>query len=160
MHFKINLTMVSILLIVLFFNLPFYNNWLNTNLLNPQMNIVEQSKHMGLEERKTLKYGYSYLIYKEIVKACEGANIANSLVLLPPDAYLKKERITDLVVVEPSIYYYFTGQKAVWYNSPNVQQANCAIAPGPNHKVMLRKINGKEDLNQILDIYRKYKLDL
>jgi hypothetical protein len=154
------MTMISILVIVLFFNIPFYNNWLNTNLLNPGMNPMEQSKHLGLDERRVARFGYSYMVYTDMANAFKSAKIDSPIVLLPPDGYLKKERITDISIVEPSIFYYFTGYKSVWYNSPDVEKANCALVPGPNRKMMLKKITDKNELDQLLAIYRQYKLDL
>ncbi len=160
MHFKINLTLIAALVIVLFFNIPFYNNWLNTNLLNPAVSISKLSQQLGIEERRTSRFGYSYMIYQELPGIFKNAKIANPLVLLPPQAYLKEQKVKDFTVVEPAIFYYFIGHKAVWYNSPGVEKANCALVPDGKGRVMLSKLGSPEDLNKLLTLYKKYKLDL
>ncbi len=160
MRFKIYLTAGSILVIVLFFSIPFHHHWLYSNLLDPQRSIGKQFKHLDNEGRRVEKYGHSYIVYKDLVKTYLDDKIENPVVLLPPDGYLKKEKITDFAVVEPCIFYYFTGRKAVWYDSPDVEQANYALVPGEDHKVTLRLLTGKDDLHRLLAIYRTYKLDL
>lgn len=159
MHFKINLTLIAVLSIVLFFSIPFYNNWLNTNLLNPSLSFWTLYKQMDIEQRKISRFGYSYVIYKEVAGVFESAKIKNPVLLLPPDAFLKERRVTNLAVVEPAIFYYFTGHKAVWYNSPGVAAANCALVPDNNGKVVLKRITTPEDLNNIITAYKKYKID-
>lgn len=160
MHFKINLTLIAALVIVLFFNIPFYNNWLNSNLLNPAISISTLSKQLGEAERKTSRFGYSYMVYTELPGIFKSAKIADPLVLLPPQAYLNENKVKDFSVVEPTIFYYFTGYKAVWYNSPGVEKANCVLVPDGHGRVMLSKISSPEELNKLLAIYKKYKLDL
>lgn len=160
MHFKINLTLVAILAIVLFFNIPFYNHWLNTNILNPAISISSTYKVLDNEQRMVSRFGYTYSVYKEMSAVFKKAKIKDPVVLLPPDAYLKEKKIIGILVVEPAIYYYFTGQKAVWYDSPDVLKANCAMVPGNQGKITVRKINNRDELNALLNIYKNYKLDL
>jgi hypothetical protein len=159
MHFKINMTLISILIIVSFFSIPFYNNWMNTNLLNPNLKFSVMYKNMDIEQRKISRFGYSYIVYKEMSKIFKQAKIDSPLVLLPPDAYLKANNIKDIAIVEPAIFYYFTGEKAVWYNSEGVEKANCALVPDPRTKIMLKKIGNPEELNALITEYKKYKID-
>ncbi len=153
------MTLVAILAIVLFFSIPFYNNWLNSNLLNPSLSFTTLYKQLDEEQRKVSRFGYSYMVYKEMAGIFKQAKIDNPIVLLPPDAYIKENNVKDLNVVEPAIFYYFTGQKSVWYNSPGVEKANCALVPDNNNKVMLKKISTPDDLNKLLTVYKKYKID-
>lgn len=160
MHFKINMTLVAILTIVLFFNIPFYNKWLNTNLFNPEISIPETYKNMDNEHRRITRFGYSYSVYKEMANVFKKAKIKDPVVLLPPAAYLNELNINDIIVAEPSIYYYFTGSKAVWYDSPDILKANCALVPNKSGKLAVKKINNNDELNALLKIYKNYKLDL
>lgn len=152
--------MLSILVIIAFFCIPFYHNWLTDNLLSRQLSIFRQARHLDNEGRREWKYGHSYVVYKRIVDSFSTYKISNPVLLLPPEEYLNKEHIYDLTIIEPCIFYYYTGHKAVWYDSPGVEKANCVLVPGPDHKVMLRKIVDKNDLDQLLAVYRTYKLNL
>ncbi len=157
MHFKVNLTLVSVLLIVLLFNIPFYKNWLNTNLLGPSFDIFTLSKQMDLEQRKVNRFGYSYAVYMDFVKKLKQAKVADPVILLPSDAYMKAGKVKDFLIVEPAIFYYFTGIKCVLYDSPNVEKANCSIVSDGNGKVLLRKIANKVELESIIADFKKYK---
>lgn len=159
MHFKINLTLIAVLIIVLFFNIPFYNNWLNTNILNPALSIPSLSKTMDTEQRRISRFGYSYMIFKEVSDVIKKSPLKDPLLLLPPDQYLKDNKVTNISIIEPAIFYYFTGTKAVWYNSPNVAKANCALIPDGNGKVILSTINNQEELDALIAKYKKYKID-
>jgi hypothetical protein len=159
MHFKINLTLISILIIVLYFNIPFYNNWMNTNLFNPAFDITSMGKQMSIEQRKVNRFGYSYIVYKEMSKIFKSTNIKNPVLLLPPDAFMKENKVKDFSIVEPAIFYYFTGYKGVWYNSPDVNEANCMVIPDGHGKVMIKKIESKEELTAIIAQFKKYKID-
>ncbi len=159
MHFKVNLTLISILVIVLYFNIPFYNNWLNTNLLSPSFDIFALSKQTEVEQRKINRYGYSYAIYSEMGRIFKEAKMDSPVLLLPPDAFLKEQGVRDFATVEPAIYYYFTGMRGVWPNSPGVEKANAVIIPDGHGKVMLKRISGKDELNMILADLKKYKID-
>lgn len=161
MHFKINLTLISLVLIVIFFSIPFYNNWLNTNLFNPSYSIASLSKQLSVEQRMTNRFGYSYVVYKEMSQIFDKQKVVNPLVLLPPQDYLKENRIQDINVVEPAIFYYLTGRKAVWYDSPDVGKADFALVPDPsNSRVMLKRLATPQEREELLTIYKKYKLNL
>lgn len=159
MHFRINLTLIAVLIIVLYFNIPFYNNWLNTNLLNPGYNVFALSKQMEPEQRKLNRFGYTYMVCKEVGEVMRKSNVKDPLVLLPPDEYLKANGVRDVNGCEPAIFYYFTGMHSAWYTSPNVDKANCVLVPDGSGRVMMRQIQNKPELDSILKEFRKYKSD-
>lgn len=159
MHFKINLTLIAILAIVLFFNIPFYKNWLDTNIFNQSISYFTVKDNLSVEQRKTARYGGSYTVYKEFVTMYPQLKLDTPLLLLPPEKFLRERNVANINVVEPTIYYYLTGKKAVWYDSPEVEKANCALLPDNTGKVMIQRLN-KEELHKLLDVYKKYKLDL
>lgn len=160
MHLKVNLTLLSVLIIFAFFKMPFYNNWMNTNLLNPAFDIVTLSKQTDLEQRKVNRYGASYLLCKQMTDFTRQQKMKDPLILLPPEAFIKEKRIRDVNIPEPMVFYYMTGQKAVWYDSPEVMKANLALVVDPQGKLSLIKINNQQELNNLLAVYRKYKLEL
>ncbi len=160
MHFKINLTLIALLAIFLFFNIPFYNNWLNTNIFNQQISYFTVKDQLSIEQRRVARYGYSYVIYKELNNVFKKFKIDSPVLLLPPERYMKENRVAGFNVVEPMVYYYLTGNIAVWYDSPGVEKANCVLMPDRNGKVALQKIDTKQQLDTLLSIFKKYKLDL
>jgi hypothetical protein len=161
MHFKINLTLIAVLVIVLFFNIPFYKNWLETNILNQSISYFTVKDQLSLEQRKTARYGYSYSVYKELIQMFDKAKLDSPVLLLPPDKYLREHGVTAINSVEPMVFYYLTGKKAVWYDSPDVGKANIALLPEPaGGRVVLQRINNAEDLNKLLEVFKKYKNDL
>ncbi len=160
MHFKINLTLISVLVIVLFFSIPTYNRWLTTNLLNPNTGYTVLSKQLGLEQRMNNRFGYPYMIYKNMTNYLDKAKIKNPVILFPPDQYLKEHKVANMTVVEPLIFYYFTGHKAVWYDSPEVEKANYVMINDANNNVSIREINSKAELDALLETFKKYKLTL
>ena len=160
MHFKINLTLIAILAIVLFFNIPFYKNWLETNIFNQSISYFTVKDQLDEEQRKAARYGPSYVVYKEFVSMYPKLKLDTPLLLLPPEKFLRERKINNINIVEPMVYYYLTGKKAVWYDSPEVEKANCALLPDNSGKVMIQRLANKEELHKLLDIYKKYKLDL
>jgi hypothetical protein len=114
---------------------------------------------LSTEHRKTARYGYSYLAYQELVKVFKTGKYKNPVVLLPPEKYFKDNKVKDIVIVEPAIFYYFTGYQAVWYNSADVKKANFVLMPDGQGRVMLQQIGSENALNKLIDSFKKYKID-
>ena len=154
---KLNLTFTAILLISLFFVIPLYNQWLWGNVFSPNAEIRDQATRLDTKERQLEKYGSSYKIYMEAADAIKRSNTNNIIVLLPPNNYLIAQKIKNFRSVEPAEFYYFTGYKAVWTNSPGVEQANWAIVVVHNNQIVLHRIASKDELEDLITIYKPYK---
>lgn len=159
MHFKTKLTLISVAVVVGFFSIGYYNGWLRGTLLYSLNEIPDQMQHQTLDERMQTRFGAAYRLNIQIADMMKQSKVKDPLLLLPPGSYLTSEKITEYPVVEPAVFYYLTGCKAVWYNSPNVQQANCALVVSPEKKPFFKGISN-EDLNILIDFYKNYKLDL
>lgn len=157
---KLNLLLTSILAILLFFNIPNFSYWLRSNILHADNNILEQSKLMDIEDRRSIRYGHSYRVYKQLTDRLKDLDSLNPVMLLPPDDYIREKKVADFYVIEPAMFYYLTGIKAVWINSPDVMKANWTLGPDKNNNITLMRIKNKTELQDILDVYKKYHVAL
>jgi hypothetical protein len=154
---KIKLTLLSLVAIAFIFSVPFNNEWLNTKIFNDHFSISDQAEHLGVEERMEYRFGNSYLAYQAIIKTiAANANPKDVVLLLPPASYIREQKVEGgFDSPEPAVFYYFTAIKGVIWKSPEVEKANWAFV-ADNHRMYLRKINNKEELNSYLQIYKKY----
>jgi len=149
---KINLILWPVLIIVLYFTIPFYNTWLFGKVLNN--NFIYECSNMDLEARNIERFGYSYTVYKDIEKTLgKGSNVK---LLLPPNSYVQTKKIPDFIIPEPAVFYYFTGIKAVCPNSPDAASANWVfLAAGPG-KMAVKKMALVHNPDSLLADYKKY----
>ena len=141
---------------MLFFTIPFYNKWLNRNILGGNISFISQFNHLDLEERKESRYQYNYVASKFLVSLLVKDHVSNAVILLPPVAYLKENDIKDIISIEPAVFYYYTGVPAVWASSPNAETANWTLTIMDN-KLKFRRIENRDDLNKLLAMYKQYK---
>ena len=149
---KLNLTLYPILVIVLFFTIPFYNNWLYSKVLNN--NFFTECSQMDLDARNIRRFGYSYTVYKDIQNTL--GDKKDVTLLLPPDKYVATKKIPDLVIPEPAVFYYFTGIKSVWANSPDVSLANWVLLVRGPGQMLVKKISVIHNPDSLLADYKKY----
>ena len=124
MYRKFILLALSILMVVGFFLLPQNSEWISDRILPYWSDLRKQKKHLEIEERKIDRYGSSYTYSKMIDDFFEKKGVdENVLVLVPPTSYFTARGI-KYHVPEPAVFYYFTGLKTVWVNSPEAIKAN------------------------------------
>lgn len=141
--------------ICLFFTIPEYRIWLTGNILNPPVSYQEQFSHQDPEERRVLRYGNTYRMDMQTADFFRQNNLQDVLLLLPPTEYLKANGVVNFSVVEPAMFYYYTGYKSVGPYSADVEKANWVMVPKPPI-VMLRRIYNRADLRQLLTQYKPY----
>lgn len=149
---KLNFFLYPILATVLFFTIPYYNNWLFSKVLN--INFFEEAAHLSTEDRNIIRFGFSYTIYRDIKNTL--ANKENVLLLLPTNQYMKSRRIADVAMPEPAVFYYFTGIRAVWANSPEASRANWVfVAKGPGD-YLVKKMSFVSNPDSLIRDYGRY----
>ena len=153
-HRKINLFIIAVAIVVLFCVLPSNNDWLNAKIIDADNPVFEQPKHLKIEERKVSRYGYSYLVYQNILHRLDDPK--HALVLVPPIEYVKSLRVNNFAIAEPATFYYYTGLASVWVNSPDVERANWELVVRGEQQIALRKITDKKHLDSVITFYRKY----
>jgi hypothetical protein len=150
---KINLFLVAVAFVIIFFTIPAYNTWINTKIFGD--NIDYQISHMGVEDRRTSRYGYPYVVYQNV--SHKVTDPKHAIILMPPNDYLKTLNVKQFVTPEPATFYYYTGLICVLPNSPNADSANWELLVNSDQQIMLRKITSKGHLDTLLAFYRKYK---
>lgn len=153
---KINLTLISILCIISYFSIPYYRNWAEDKFFAEGQGIEEQYPMLGLQQRMTYRFGKTYLMYLEIARMIRSTKDKNALLLMPRDSQLKEGKVRDFLSCEPAVFYYFTGLKSVFANSPAAKDVNWVVTIEHNQP-NLRRITTPELRKQLLDTYLKYK---
>jgi len=152
---KLNLFLAAILVIVFILYIPVYNNWLNSKIINGA-DYNFQMSHLAPEERMINRFGTNYNVYHAIANSLKQQNAVDPVVLLPPKKYLKAMKLEgDFDVVEPEVFYYFTGYKSTSFNSPMSDRAGWALVV-ENHHPGLKKITDTAVLNAVRNLYKKY----
>jgi hypothetical protein len=147
---KINLFLGAVLVMILYFIVPANNDWLYSKILG--VSVLEEMKHPDEMYRKVYRYGMSYRFYDQLQQKVKDTSV---VILLPPQAYLKEKHVANFAVPEPAVFYYFTGVKSVWINSPNAWQATHALAVS-GHSLQLPKIKNKEGRDSLISYWKHY----
>lgn len=116
-------------------------------------NIPEQLEHMDPEERRESRYGYSYLVFKDIARKLKQEG--NATILLPPDSYMTANKV-DMRMVEPALFYYFTGMNAVNVNSPKVWMANWVLLSEEKGRIALLRLKTRKDADSVITFLKRY----
>lgn len=152
MNYKsILLFLCSVTVLAILYNIPTYNSWMERKIFTIS-NIGEQTEHMDIEERRESRYGYSYMVFKDMAKKMKQEGDAT--VLIPPNAYMTANKV-EMRMVEPALYYYFTGMNAVNVNSPKVWMANWALVAENGHMSLL-KFTGRKQADSMINLLKKY----
>lgn len=150
------LTLTSTLVIVVFFNIGFHSEWLQTKVIAPLKLIDGQLLNMEPEVRLEHKLQNSYAIAKATGDYMRSVGQdKTAIVLLPPQAYLK-EQGADFHVPEPVVFYYYSGLRSKWINSPGADSATHVLGYHTGQMALLPL--GKEFKKEILATYRQYKI--
>jgi len=120
---EITLLAVSIFVLSLFFVLPRNSRWVADRIV-PYWNDLRFNGASTAEEWRVVRYKKAYTYSKDI--AGHFGNRNGVLVLVPPRAYFKQYGI-DYPVPEPAVFYYYTGLKTTWANSPMATKANWIV---------------------------------
>lgn len=145
-------------LLVVFFSIPVYKEWLQDKIIGNAADFTAQASNLDINYRMQNRFDSVYIYCKQIENLVQQKHLQNALILVPPRGYFQQYGI-NFHVPEPAIFYYFTGLKTVWYNCSDVQQANW-IAKPVNGTVTLDSVTNKQALLDSIAIYRKYKIEL
>jgi hypothetical protein len=153
------LLVVSIIALVIFFGLEPNKLWFNQRIMSYWEDYKEQKLNLDLEERKLARYQTDYLFAKNITGFFEKRGTVNKvLVLLPPSDYFKAQGL-EIHVPEPAVFYYFTGLKTIWANSPEASKANWVISAN-NGRLFFDSVTNKQTLLDTIAAFNKYKISL
>jgi hypothetical protein len=156
---KLILFAVAALGIMIFFKTDYYTLWLNKYIMNPNTELSDQMEKTSVEERKEYRYGNLYTMCQYMKKTLDTTTFKphEPIVLLPPNDFLVAQGVTLFHMPEPAEFYYHTGIKTVWTTSPDVAKASWALVASSKTSIAMVPIKSKEDLDKLLDLYKKYK---
>lgn len=153
------LSFIGIGLIIGFFTLPPYHEWMNDRIIAYYHDFTWQKNKMGITQRMTDRFEGDYTHSKEIAFFFEKKkNKQNALVLLPPTDYFDQHGI-EYHVPEPIVFYYFTGLKTLWPNSTNATAANWYVRVS-NGKIVVDSISNRKSFADTLTALKKFNIGL
>jgi len=150
------LTIVSISTIFLVLSLGYNRTWFFDKPLFYWDAFLKQSAyHASLEDIRRARYGQVYMLCMTVKEDVAGMKIKDPLILFEPNGYYRDSLHSDLRMPIPAVFYYYTGLRSVWINSPGVEKANCLVRV-ENGKAKVEPILSSEQLQAILTRYRKF----
>lgn len=153
---KWTLFFISIALVLLLCSTPYYGTFITSRMIFLNLpSFTHQLQHLDPEERKEIRFGLSYRVFRDMAKDFDEKKLKNIIFLLPPTDYVHKMHFEDIDIPEPSEFYYFTSINAVNQNSPNARNANWVLEVIPND-VSIKKIRSKQHLDSLLELYKPY----
>jgi hypothetical protein len=145
--------------LLIFFGIEPNKLWLNQRILPYWEDFKEQKLNLDLEERKLSRYQTDYLFAKNVTGFFEKRGNADKvLLLLPPSDYFSANGL-QIHVPEPAVFYYFTGLKTIWANSPEASKANWFITD-KNGGLAFDSVTNKQVLQDTIAAFKKFKISL
>ena len=148
---RLTLFIAGVVVVVAFFMVPATGKWLDEKIVD-HYSILKQVRMLDIEDRRDYRYGYPGIYYKLMARHVN--NPETAVVLFPAPCVPGLRQETEFVVPEPAVFYYFTGVKSVWANSPDAQRANYEVYVGGPGKVLLIPITSKVHLDSLIAIYK------
>jgi hypothetical protein len=153
------LLVVSLITLLIFFGFDNNKRWLNERIIPYWEDFKEQKLNLDIEERKMARYQSDYLFAKDITGFFEKRGIANKvLVLVPPSDFFAANGI-NVHVPEPAVFYYYTGLKTIWPNSPEAAQANWYVTTSEG-RLIFDSVTDKKAFQETIAAFNKYKTSL
>ena len=153
------LLVASIVSLLIFFGLEPNKMWLDQRIMPYWDDYKEQKLNLDLEERKLARYQTDYLFAKNVTGFFEKRGTAGkTLVLLPSSDYFNAHGL-QIHVPEPAVFYYFTGLKTIWANSPEANKANWYLT-ARDGGLVFDSVTNQQALQDTIASFNKYKISL
>lgn len=150
------LTVISITTILIILNLGYYRKWFIEQPLFYWGDFVRQSQSSAsLESIRQARYGMPYAVSMQVKAAVEKKRLGDAVLLLEPNTYYRDSLHISLHLPEPAVFYYYTGLRAVWMNSPEMEKANYLVRV-EKETVILEPIGSQEQLRMIRARYQQF----
>jgi len=153
------LLVASVVALLIFFGLEPNKMWLDQRIMPYWEDYKEQKLNLDLEERKLARYQTDYIFAKNVTGFFEKRGTANkTLVLVPSSDYFNAHGL-QIHVPEPAVFYYFTGLKTIWANSPEANKANWYIT-ARDGGLVFDSVTNQQALLDTIASFNKYKISL
>lgn len=154
---KVQLTIISIILITVICNVGKYKEWFFGRTLK-NWNTSVGTFGTDIEEIKLQYWGRSYGMAKILKENFDTIDFDTPIILFEPNSFYKKTN-TDFRVPEPITFYYFTRMKSVWINSNNVYEATHFVTFN-NNQMLLQEVKDSNSIKAFINHYKGYKPSL
>ena len=153
------LLVAAVISMLIFFGIEPNKLWFTERIMPYWEEYKEQKLNLDLEERKLARYQTDYLFAKNVTGFFEKRGNANKvLLLLPPSDYFVANGL-QIHVPEPAVFYYMTGLKTIWANSPEAGKANWFIT-AKNGGLGFDSVINKQVLQDTIAAFKKFKITL
>ncbi len=153
-HKQFLLFSFSVFLLAIFFVLPPNQAWLKERILPYARQVGYQQRHLEPEKRRQLRWESSYTLSQQVAQFFVSRGLKDSvLVLLPPFKYFEAGGL-NYPVPEPAVFYYYTGLKTTWANSPAAMKANWVVRLEGGH-LKMEPVGSPAALADTIAVYRK-----
>lgn len=153
------LLVAAVISMLIFFGIEPNKLWFTQRIIPYWEEYKEQKLNLDLEERKLARYQTDYLFAKNVTGFFEKRGNANKvLLLLPPSDYFVANGL-QIHVPEPAVFYYMTGLKTIWANSPEASKANWVIT-AKNGGLGFDSVINKQVLQDTIAAFKKFKITL
>lgn len=133
---KILILFLSIMCVSIFFSSNAYSHWYEERIHAFLNEIQDEVDNMTVEKRKLIRWGPSYESITIMKGILEKNNVKDPLILIPPASYGFKF-MRGLTIVEPVIFYYYTGLKATTRDCKDMRKATYCIVADKNGQPQL-----------------------
>jgi hypothetical protein len=153
------LLVASFISLLIFFGIEPNRVWLNHRILPYWEDFKTQKQNLNIEDRKLGRYQNDYVFAKNVSGFFEKrGNAGKVLLLLPPSDYFKANGL-QTHVPEPAVFYYFTGLKTIWANSPEANKANWLITARKG-QLIFDSVTNQQALQDSIAVFKKFKFSL
>lgn len=153
------LTVTSCAIIFIVLNTGYYREWFSNKPRQYWFDFLKE-KDAGLDETaiKKERYGVVYTVSMKVKEVVEKRKIPHAVILFEPNSYYRDSLhiYNNIRAPEPAVFYYYTGLEGVWTNSPDVSKANFLVRITKTKGVLLDEIKSPQQLQQILERFKKY----
>jgi hypothetical protein len=151
-------TVVSFFVVLIILNTGYYKEWVQVRPSQYWDDFLQEKDDTNsLEDIRKARYGAPYIISTRIRDLMKKNKISDGVILLEPNSYYRDSLHMTLRMPEPSVLYYYTGLKAVWMNDPPVVVSKARYLLRVSKRgVNLDEIKSQQQLQQIIDTYKKY----
>ena len=152
------LTLVSFAAIFIVLNAGYYKEWFAAKPAQYWSDFLKE-KDDTLDQTGILKerYGIVYTVCMRVKDVVTQKKVTHPVILFEPNSYYRDSLkvYPNIHAPEPALFYYYTGLEGVWMNSPNVGKANFLLRMSKKG-IQLDQINNPQQLQKVLDFYKKY----
>lgn len=153
------LLVAAVISMLIFFGIEPNKLWFTQRIMPYWEDYKEQKLNLDLEERKLARYQTDYLFAKNVTGFFEKRGNANKVLLLvPPSDYFVANGL-QIHVPEPAVFYYMTGLKTIWANSPEANKATWFLTAKGGGLGFDSVIN-KQVLQDTIAAFKKFKITL